>query len=83
MDGFIKANEECFSILPSVYKLSPSTSNQSKTEVDVIETAKPLQAQNLNEPADGRGGSKNSFKLQSTSIIGNTEHLSSSAAAHN
>ena len=31
LDGFIKSNDDCFSILPSVYKLSVSSGNNSNS----------------------------------------------------
>lgn len=69
MDGFIKTSEECLSILPPVYKLIPGSQSSQALEPEQENNSGLLNKQN------GNHTKLKQPRLQSTSIIGNLEHL--------
>lgn len=69
MDGFIKTNEECLSILPPVYKLIPGSQSSHALEPEQENNSALVNKQNGTHPKLKQP------RLQSTSIIGNLEHL--------
>jgi hypothetical protein len=74
LDGFIKANEDCFAILPPVYKLNNASSQQESNQgVSLLK----MKQNKSNQAKDGQIVSKSPSDLDrnQTSVIGCTKHL--------
>lgn len=71
LDGFIKAGQQCFCILPPVYKLTAHTNNNQNNQAaknSTDEQAKELLKKGQQKNPDG-------YDFNVTSIIGNIKHL--------
>lgn len=74
LDGFIKANEECYIILPSVYKLNQGSSDNN-TGVSLIKMKSSKQNSSTNKDGYTNGKGLTEIDINQTSVIGNTKHL--------
>ena len=73
LDGFIKSNEDCFVILPPVYRLNTSLENNQGSSM--LKTKQNKSSNSSKDSLQKSSKSQPDIDRNQTSVIGCTKHL--------